>query len=117
VPAIPAAAKLIALTAYFRDLGGEPTPTIDPPEIVPAPIKHRITIEARDEPLPPTNGATIVEAINGLVAALAPRKRAEPILAPARAATEIAAPTARPQPVTLFRRDEHGPRIAANYLA
>src|SRR5437868_186953 len=58
------------MVAYFRDLGGEPTPTIDPAEIVPAPIEHRITIVPRDEPLPPANGATIVEAINGLVAAL-----------------------------------------------
>src|SRR4051794_27948015 len=61
------------IMAFFRELGGEAMPIIDPAEIVPTPIQHRITIAARDEPLPPANGASIIEAINGVVALLAPR--------------------------------------------
>jgi len=75
---------------------------VDPREIAPAPIEHRVTIEPRDDPLPPANGVTIVEAINGLVALLPPRQRADPMPRPAPA------PTARPQPLSLFRRDDHG---------
>jgi hypothetical protein len=94
------------MVAFFRDLGGEPTPTIDPAEIVPAPIEHRITIEPRADPPPPTKRtvptrAGIVDVINGLVAVLAPRKRADPMPRPAPA------PIARPQPLSLFRRDDH----------
>src|SRR5205807_2303354 len=63
-----------------------------------------ITIERRDDPLPPANGNTIVDAINGLVALLALRRRADPMPRPAPA------PTARPQPLRLFRRDDHGQR-------
>src|SRR5436190_19770652 len=101
----PGRGEVHCMIAFFRNLRVEPTLTIDPAEIVPAPIEHRITIEARDEPLPPADGATIVEAINGLVAALVPRRRADPALAPAPAEVDIATPTARPQPLRLFRRD------------
>jgi hypothetical protein len=96
------------MMAFFRDLGrGEPTATIDPAEIVPMPIEHRITIEARDDPPTLANGATIVEAINELVVGLVPRRRVDPMLAPAPIKTEVAAPTARPpQPMALFRRDD-----------
>src|SRR2546423_10045034 len=65
------------IEAFFRDRGARPpeTPrTIDPRDIPQAPVTHRLTITRRDDPLPPANGATIVEAINGLVAALAPRR-------------------------------------------
>src|SRR5206468_12235248 len=56
------------IVAFFRDLGGEPTPTIDPAEIVPATIEHRITIEPSVDPLPRAKRAVsskagIVEAI------------------------------------------------------
>jgi hypothetical protein len=105
----PGRGEVHRMMAFFRGLGGDPTPTIDPAEIVPAPIEHRITIDRREDPLPPANGATIVEAINGLVAILAaPRRRADPLLAPAPAETaEVAASTTWPQPLSLFR-DDHG---------
>src|ERR1700720_505543 len=71
----PGRGEVHRIIVFFRDLGGEPTPIIDPAEIAPArPIEHRITIEPRGDPLPPANGATIVEALNGLVAMLAPRR-------------------------------------------
>src|SRR4051794_7517397 len=95
------------IIVFFRDLGGEPTPTIDPAEIAPAPIEHRITIVTREEPLPQANRAVpakagIVEAINNLAAVvLALRPRADPMPRPAPAST------ARPQPLSLFRRDDH----------
>src|SRR5437764_10107162 len=62
------------LMVFFRDVGGEPTPTIDPAEIAPAPIQQRITIEPRDDPLPPAHGAAMIELINSVVAVLAPRR-------------------------------------------
>jgi hypothetical protein len=96
----PGRGEVHRMVAFFRDLGGELMPTIDPAEIVPTPIEHRITIEPRDDPLPPANGTIIVEAINGFVAVLAPRKRADPMPRPAPA------PTARPQPLRLFRQDD-----------
>src|SRR3954471_14450785 len=56
---------------FFRDraesLGIEPRSLpeipelVDPRQIAPAPIEHRVTIAARDEPLPPANGASIIE--------------------------------------------------------
>src|SRR5205085_11664824 len=67
-----------AMRLLFRDraesLGLEPRSLpeiperVDPREIEPAPIEH--AIEARDEPLPQAGGATLVEAINSLVAML-----------------------------------------------
>src|SRR3954469_3095258 len=72
----PGRSEAHRMIAFFRDLGGEPMPTIDPAKIEAAPIEHRIMIEPRDVPLPPANGDAIVEAINGLVAGLAPRRRA-----------------------------------------
>jgi hypothetical protein len=99
------------IEAFFRERGAQPpeTPrTIDPRDIPQAPVTHRFTITRRDDPLPPANGTTIIEAINGLVAVLAPRKRADPVLAPVPAQAGAAAPTARPRPVSLFRRDDHG---------
>jgi hypothetical protein len=71
-------------------------------------VSHRVTITPRDDPLPPANGTTICEAINSFVAALAPRRRADPVLAPSPAQAGAAVPTARPQPLNLFRRDDHG---------
>jgi hypothetical protein len=97
------------IEAFFRDRGARPpeTPrTIDPRDIPQARVTHRLTVSSRDDPLPPANSATIVEAINGLVAALAPRRRADPALAPALGEAEVTAPTARPQPMRLFRRDD-----------
>ena len=96
------------IEAFFRERGARPpeTPrTIDPREIPQEPVSHRVTITPRDDPLPPANRATIVEAVNDLVAALASRRRADPVPAPAKAA----APTTRPQPLSLFRPDDHGP--------
>src|SRR5207253_1509899 len=69
----PGRSEAHRMIAYFRDLGGEPMPIVDPAKIEPAPIEHRITIERRDDPLPPANGNTIVDAINGLVGLLALR--------------------------------------------
>src|SRR5436190_14309976 len=84
----PGRSEAHRMIAFFRDLGGEPTPTIDPAEIVPAPIEHRITIEPRVDPLPLAKRAVpakagIVDAINGLVSVLAPRRRADPMPRPA----------------------------------
>jgi hypothetical protein len=98
----PGRSEAHRMMAFFRDLGGEPMPTIDPAKIEPAPIEHRIMIEPRDDPLPPANGDAIVEVINGLVALLALRMHADPMPRPAPA------PTARPQLLRLFRRDDHG---------
>jgi hypothetical protein len=98
------------IEAFFRDRGVRPpeTPrTIDPRDIPQASVSHAVRITPRDDPLPPANGATIVEAINGLVAMLASR-RADPVLAPAPAEAKVATPTARPQPLKLFRRDDRG---------
>src|SRR5205823_8655081 len=78
----PGRSEAHRMMAFFRDLGGEPMPTIDPAKIEPAPIEYRITIEPRDEPLPPASGTTIAEAINGLVAVLASRRRADPMPRP-----------------------------------
>lgn len=101
----PGRGEVHRMVAYFRDLGSEPTPTIDPAEIVPTPIEHGITIEPRDEPLPPAKRAVpvkagIIEVINGLVAMLAPRKPADPM------PRAVPPPMVRPQPLSLFRRDE-----------
>ena len=99
------------IEAFFRERGARPpeTPrTIDPREIPQPPVSHHVTITARDDPLPPASGATIVEAINGLVAALVPRGRTFPVPAPAPVKDEAAAPAARPQPLSLFRRDDDG---------
>src|SRR5438270_9137346 len=98
----PGRGEVHRMIAFFRDLGGDPTPTIDPVEIMPAVIEHRITIERRDDPLPLANGITIVEAINGVVAMLTPRRRADPMPRP------FPAPTARPQPLSLLRRAAPG---------
>src|SRR5437899_2414058 len=62
----PGRSETHRMVAYFRDLGSEPTPTIDPAEIEPAPIEHRVTIEPRVDRLP-ANGDAIVEVVNGLV--------------------------------------------------
>ena len=46
------------IEAFFRERGARPpeTPrTIDPREIPQAPVSHRVTITARDDPLPPAN--------------------------------------------------------------
>jgi hypothetical protein len=91
------------IEAFFRGRGARPpeTPrTIDPREIPRAPVTHRVTITPRDDPLPPANGATIVEVINGLLAALASGRRADPM------PRAIPAPTVRLQPSSLFRRAE-----------
>jgi hypothetical protein len=99
------------IEAFFRERGAEPPETprmVDPRKIPPTPVSHSFTITPRDDPQPPANGATIVEAINGLIAVLAPRKRADPMLAPSPAEAKVAAPTARSQPLSLFRRDDHG---------
>lgn len=103
---------LPAIRILFRDraesLGLEPQSLpeipepVDPRQIVPAPIEHRIAIEPRDDPRPPADGATLVEAINSLVAMLVPRRRADPM------PRAVPAPTVRPQPLSLFRRDDHG---------
>ena len=77
---------------------------VDPREIAPAPIEHRITIAGRDEPLPPANGASIIEAINGVVALLVPRR---PVDATPRPAPPAPPATAQPQAPSLFRRDHH----------
>src|SRR5436190_4935533 len=66
------------LMAFFCDLGGQPTPTTHPAETVVPAIEHRIMIEPRGDRLPAARGTVpakvgIVEAINGLVAVLAPR--------------------------------------------
>src|SRR4051794_15182336 len=53
-----------------RDLPEIPE-LVDPREIAPAPIKPRITIHARDPPLPRTDTATIVQTINAVLAPLA----------------------------------------------
>lgn len=91
-----------------RSLSARPE-RVDPAEIVPAPIENRLPIEPRDEQRPSANRATIVEAINSFVAILsAPRRRADPTLVPALAKAEVTAPTARPLPLSLFRRDERG---------
>src|SRR2546429_4171436 len=72
----PGRGEVQRMIVFFRDLGGETTPTIDPAEIAPAPpIEHRITIEHRDDPLP-ANGGAIVKTINSLVAVLAKPRRA-----------------------------------------
>jgi|SRR5437762_5592212 len=73
----PGRSEAHRMIVFFRNLGGEPTPIIDPAEIVPAPIKHRITIEPRVDP--PAKRAVpakvgFVEVVNGLVALLAPRR-------------------------------------------
>src|SRR5205085_1828512 len=70
-------------------------------EIMPTRIEHRMTIEPRVDRLPRAKGAVpakagIVEAINGLVAALAPRPRPDPVPRPAPA------PAVRPQPLSPF---------------
>lgn len=101
-----------AMGLLFRDraenLGLEPRSLpdiperVDPREIVPAPIEHRIAIEARDEPLPPANGASVVEAINGLVAMLVPRRPADPM------PRAVSPSTIQPRPLSLFRRHDHG---------
>lgn len=95
------------MMAFFRDLAHERTPRIEPAEIVPKPIEHRITVEPRVARLPPAKRAVrpkagLVEAINGLVAALAPSLRTDcnPRPAPALAA--------QPQPLSPSRRDDHG---------
>jgi hypothetical protein len=109
-----------AMRLLFRDraasLGLEPPSLpekperVDAREVVPTPIEHRITIEGRDEPLPlAAERVSIVEVINGLVAGLAPRRRVDSVLAPIAAETEVAAPIARPQPSSLFRRDDRSP--------
>jgi hypothetical protein len=105
-------ASHVGNAALFRDraasFGVEPRTLpeiperVNPREILPTAIEHRITIEARDEPLPPAGTATIIETINGLVAMLASRRRADPVPRPAPAQT------ARPQPLGLFRRDDRG---------
>lgn len=64
---------------------------VDPREIAAAPIEHRVTIEARDEPLPPANGPAVIDAINSAVALLTGRRPAlqrpvAPPAAPAKAA-------------------------------
>jgi hypothetical protein len=69
----PGRGEVRRMMAFFRDLGGEPMPTIDPAEIEPAPINHRIriepsVIEPRVDPLPRAElavpaKASIVEAI------------------------------------------------------
>jgi hypothetical protein len=99
-----------AMRLLFRDraesLGLEPRSLpeiperVDPREIAPTPIEHRVRIEARDAPLPRADGATLVEAINTLVAMLVSRRPADPM------PTAVPAPTVRPQPWSLFRRDE-----------
>ena len=99
------------IEGFFRERGAQPPETpriVDPRKIPRAPVTHRFTITSRDDPLPPANGATIVEAINGLVAMLAARRRADPGLAPVPAQAEAAALTARPRPLSLFRADDHG---------
>src|SRR5947208_1184493 len=93
------------IEAFFRDRGARPpeTPrTIDPRDIPRAPVSHSFTITPRDDPLPPANGATLVEAINGLVAMLLLRQRTDPM------PRAVPAPTARPQPLRLFRWDNRG---------
>src|SRR4051794_26496572 len=82
------------MIAFFRELGGEPMPTIDPAEIVPLRTEHRITIEPRDDPLPSANSVAIIEAVSGLIALLAARRGADPLTRPAPA------PTVRPQPLS-----------------
>lgn len=101
------------IMAFFRDLGGEPMPTIDPAQIVPVPTEHRISIkprviEPRVDPLPRPRGAapakaSIVEAINALVAVLAPRPATDPIARPAEP------PAVPPQSVTTSPRDQRSP--------
>ena len=113
----PGRSEAHRMMAFFRDLGGEPMPTIDPAKIEPAPIEHRITIEPRlieprvieprVDPLPRGRRAapakaSIVEAINGLVAVLAPRRPADSEPRP------VPAPATRPLPGSLFRQDEPG---------
>jgi hypothetical protein len=99
------------IEAFLRDRGAQPPETtrmVDPKEIPPTPASHSFTITPCDDP-PPARNVTIIETINGLVAALAPRRRTAPMLAPALAEAEVATPTARPQASGLFRRDDHGP--------
>jgi hypothetical protein len=98
------------IEAFFRERGAQPPETprmVDPRDVPQAPVTHRFTITPRDDPLPPANGATLVEAINGLIAVLLRRRRTDPMLAPALAEAKVAAPTARPQPLSQFRRDDH----------
>jgi hypothetical protein len=98
------------IEAFFRDRGARPpeTPrTIDPRDIPQAPVfqselRHPTTRCRRREPSP------VIETINGLVAALGPRRRTDPMLAPALAEAEVATPIARPQPLRLFRWDDRG---------
>ena len=93
------------IEAFFRERGARPPETprmVDPRKIPPTLVSHSFTITPRDDPQPPANGATIVEVINGLVAVLAPRRPADPM------PRAVPAPTVRPQPLSLFRRDDHG---------
>ena len=95
------------IIGFFRELAGEQTPTIDPTEMVPAPIEHRIKTEPRVGPRPrakravPAN-AGLVAAINGLVAVLALRRGADPLPRP------DPVPTSRPQPLSRFHQQNHG---------
>src|SRR5437868_14089741 len=91
------------IEAFFRERGAQPPETprmVDPREIPQAPVSQSFTITPHDDPLPPANGATIVETINGLVAMLLPRRPADPM------PRAVPAPTVRPPPLSLFRRDE-----------
>lgn len=101
----PGRGEVYRMITFFRDLGGETTSTIDPAEMVPVSTEHRTTIEPRGDP-PPTKRAVpaktgIIDAINGLVSVLAPRRHADPMPKP------TPAPTARPEPLSLLRRDDH----------
>src|SRR5438045_3199867 len=58
-------------------------PTIDPADIKPTAHRTPHHIGPRDDPLPPANGTSIIEAINGAVALLAPRRRVDATPRPA----------------------------------
>ena len=89
---------------------------VDPRQIVPAPIEHRIAIEARDDPLPAADGASMVEIIQPPCRrpGAAPACRFKACACPRcdrSAATVEPVPPGRSWPVSNYRR--HAARAAA----